>query len=120
MACEVVQRLIIQKTGQLLLSVTVRIPPQSTNPAMMLHLPHGLFLPDGVLLDVDGKSPKKHDVQTCDQKGCYVGLALDGDTLKSLQTGQAMTIAFHNLQKEPVRIAVLLSGFGEAYKKLQQ
>lgn len=118
-ACEASQRLVVQKTGQLLLGVTVRIPPEAKTGAMVLHLPHGLFLPDGVTLDVDGKSAKKHDVQTCDQKGCYAGLPIEDPYLKTLQTGKAMTVAFRNLQKEDVRVPISLSGFKEAYAKLQ-
>lgn len=118
-ACEASQRLVLQQTGQLLLGVTVRIPPDSKTGAMMLHLPHGLFLPDGVTVDIDGKGSRKHDVQTCDQKGCYAGLPIEDAYLKTLQSGKAMTVAFRNLQKEDVRVPVTLSGFKEAYGKLQ-
>lgn len=119
-ACEANQRLVVQKTGQLLLAVTVRIPPESQTGAMMLHLPHGLFLPDGISLDIDGKDGKKQAVQTCDQKGCYAGLPIDDPYLKELQSGKTLTIAFRNLQKEDMRIPISLSGFKEAYAKLQQ
>lgn len=119
-ACEASQRLVIQKTGQLLLGVTVRIPPESKTSAMMLHLPHGLFLPDGVTLDIDGKAGKKHEVQTCDQKGCYAGLPIDDAYLNALQSGKTLTITFRNLQKEDVRVPITLSGFKEAYGKLSQ
>jgi len=119
-ACEANQRLVVQKTGQLLLAVTVRIPPQSKTGAMMLHLPHGLFLPDGISLEIDGKAGKQQAVQTCDQKGCYAGLPIDDAYLKDLQTGKTLTVAFRNLQKEDMRIPVSLSGFKEAYAKLQQ
>lgn len=118
--CEASQRLVVQKTGQLLIAVTVRIPPESKTGAMMLHLPHGLFLPDGVTLDIDGKVSKKYDVQTCDQKGCYAGLPIDDANLKMLQSGKTMTVAFRNLQKEEVRVPITLSGFKEAYAKLRQ
>lgn len=119
-ACEASQRLVVQRTGQLLLSVTIRIPPKSKSGAMMLHLPHGMFLPDGVSLDIDGNAAKKHEVQTCDQKGCYAGLPIDDAYLKALQSGKTMTVAFRNLQKEDVRVPVSLSGFKEAYGKLSQ
>jgi invasion protein IalB len=118
MACEAQQTLTIQKTGQLLLKVTVRMPEKSKKGAMMLHLPHGMFLPDGVALAVDGKKPKKEPVQTCDQKGCYVGLALDDALLKEMQTGKTFSVAFKNLQKQDIKVPVSLSGFKEAYSKL--
>lgn len=79
---------------------------------------HGLFLPEGGTLTVDGKSPKKEAVQTCDPKGCYVGLPLDAELLKQPQSGKTFSIAFKNLQKQDIKVPVSLSGFKEAYSKL--
>lgn len=118
MACEAVQSLTIEKTGQLLLSVSVRVPAGSKTGAMMLHLPHGIFLPDGIALTVDGAAPQKQPVQMCDQKGCYVGLALDEALLKSLQTGKTLAVTFKSLEKKDIMVPVSLGGFKEAYAKL--
>ena len=118
MNCEAVQTLTIQKTGQLLLSISVRVPEKSKTGAIMLHLPHGMFLPDGVSLTIDGKTPQKQAVQTCDQKGCYVGLPIDEALLKSLQTGKLLSIAFKSLEKRDITVSISLSGFKEAYNKL--
>lgn len=118
MACEAQQTLTIQKTGQLLLKVSIRMPKDSKTGAMMLHLPHGMFLPEGVTLTIDGKSPKKEPVQTCDPKGCYVGFPLDAALLKQLQGGKTFSVAFKNLQKQDIKVPISLSGFKEAYSKL--
>lgn len=118
MACEAEQTLTIKKTGQLLLKVSVRIPEKSKTGAIMLQLPHGMFLPDGITLEIDGKDPTKEPVQTCDQKGCYVGLALDDALLQRMQSGTTFSITFKNLQKNDIKIPVTLSGFKEAYGKL--
>ena len=84
----------------------------------MMRLPHGMFLPDGVSMTVDGKTLPKQAVQTCDQKGCYVGLPIDDALLKSLQTGKTLSIAFKSLEKKDITIPISLSGFKEAYDKL--
>jgi invasion protein IalB len=118
MACEVVQTLTIQKTGQLLLSISVRIPANSKTGAMMLHLPHGMFLPDGVSLSIDTNATQKQPIQTCDQKGCYVGLPIDGALLKSLESGKTLSIVFKSLEKKDITVPISLSGFKEAYQKL--
>ncbi|MEO1543545.1 MAG: invasion associated locus B family protein [Pseudomonadota bacterium] len=116
--CEAVQRLTIKKTGQLLLGITVRLPEGAKDPTMMVQLPHGMFLPSGVSLTID-KNPKKQEpVQTCDAKGCYVGLALDAKLLKTMQSGTALAVSFRNLAKKEIKIPITLSGFAEAYKKL--
>lgn len=117
-ACEAVQRLTIKKTGQLLLGITVRLPKGAKDPTMMVQLPHGMFLPSGVSLKIDENAAKTEPVQTCDAKGCYVGLAIDPNLLKTLKTGKALTVSFQNLAKKEIRIPITLSGFAEAYKKL--
>lgn len=116
--CEAVQSLMIEKTGQLLLSVSVRVPPGSKIGALMLHLPHGMFLPDGIALAIDGGAGQKQPVQMCDQKGCYVGMPIDDTLLKSLQTGKTLSISFKSLEKKDIMIPVSLGGFKEAYGKL--
>ena len=116
--CEAVQRLMLQKTGQLLLGITIRLPKGAKDPTMMVQLPHGMYLPSGVSLKIDDSAAKKEPVQTCDAKGCYVGLAIDPGLLKTMQSGKAMTVTFQNLAKKDITIPVTLSGFAEAYKKL--
>lgn len=118
MACEAVQSLTIEKTGQLLLAVSIRVPQGSKTAAMMLHLPHGIFLPDGIALSIDGAAGQRQPVQMCDQKGCYVGLPLDEAFLKGLQTGKTLAITFKSLEKKDIMVPITLGGFKEAYAKL--
>src|SRR5665213_3803902 len=51
--CSVVQRVVLQRTGQLLAMVSVRLPSDSRNPAMLVQTPLGLYLPAGVSLKID-------------------------------------------------------------------
>jgi invasion protein IalB len=85
---------------------------------MMLHLPHGMFLPDGVSLSIDTNAAQKQPIQTCDQKGCYVGLSIDDALLKSLESGKTLSIVFKSLERNDITIPISLSGFKEAYQKL--
>jgi len=123
-ACQVSQRLTIRKTGQPLFAVTVRIPPKSKNAAMMMQLPHGVFLPAGLSLKVDGSKAKKtiveqkKPIQTCDRNGCYVGMPITEATLKALKSGTTMVVSFQNLAKKDIRLSISLNGFEEAYNKL--
>lgn len=116
--CAASQRLTIKKTGQLLLGLTFQIPPKSKSATMMLQLPLGMFLPDGVAVRVDRQPAHKEPIQTCNSKGCYVGMAIDSKFLKSLKTGKSLSITFKNLQKKEITIPISLAGFKEAYQKL--
>lgn len=85
----------------------------------MIQLPLGLFLPAGITLQLDGQKPEQLEVQTCDQKGCYVGSAISAKMLDAMKQGEKMTIAFQDLPKNKISVPVPLKGFAAAYQKVQ-
>jgi invasion protein IalB len=117
--CSVEQQVVLVKTGQQLLSVVVRIPPDSRQPAMMIHLPLGLFLPAGVTIQLDQQKPERLEVQTCDLKGCYAGSAVSDKMLAAMKDGERLTITFEDLPKNKISVPVPLKGFAAAYQKIQ-
>ena len=118
LVCKTVQNIFLTKTRQKLLSVSVSKPKGGKDLAMLIQLPHGLFLPAGLTLKVDDKKPKELAVQTCDRAGCYAGSALDQALLTKLKSGSVLQIAFQNLQKRRMSIPVPLKGFAAALKKI--
>jgi invasion protein IalB len=117
--CSVEQTVILTKTQQFLLSVVVRVPPDTRQPAMMIHLPLGLFLPAGVTAQLDGQKPQQLEVQTCDAKGCYAGTAVSSSMLAAMKQSERLTIIFQDLSKNKITVPVPLKGFAEAYQKIQ-
>ncbi len=119
LACKAYQTIALRKTGQRLLMVSVNRPTVGEGPAMLVHLPHRLFLPAGVTLKVDKGAVKTLVVQTCDAKGCYAGVALDKALITAMQSGKSLTVGFQNLEKKPLSIAMPLAGFATAFGKLK-
>lgn len=119
LACKAYQAVSVRKTGQRLLMLSVTRPGGGEETAMLIQLPHGLFLPAGVTLTIDEGKPKTIVVQTCDAKGCYAGDALGKDEVNAMQTGKALTVGFQNLEKKALNIALPLAGFKAAYDKLK-
>ena len=117
--CSVEQQLVLTKTGQQILSVVVRIPPESRQPAMMIHLPLGLFLPGGVTIQLDKQKPERLEVQTCDQKGCYAGSPISEKMLALMKDSERLTITVQDLGKNNLSVPVPLKGFAAAYQKIQ-
>ena len=117
--CVASQKLFLQKTKQLLLGVTIRRPEDSKTGVMMIQLPHGIHIPDGVQLKVDKAKPAQHSVQTCNQQGCYVGFSIDAPLLKQMRSGNIMSVSFKNLNKKEVKIGVPLKGFDKAFDKIK-
>jgi invasion protein IalB len=116
--CEVEQSLYITKTGQLVASVNVKLPPDTRQPVMMVQLPVGLFLPAGVNLRIDEGKPQALAIQTCDLKGCYAATTVSSELLGSMRSGKRLSVVFQNLNKENVNLAFVLSGFAEGYDKI--
>src|SRR5262245_47014426 len=52
--CQISQNLTESKTGQRVLTVTIRRQSDNGALAMLLSLPHGLFLPAGATYQIDG------------------------------------------------------------------
>jgi len=117
--CEMSQMVLVRATGQILLRVTVRVPPQEASPAMMLQLPHGIYLPDGLKLMIDNKNWKDIVVQTCDAMACYAGLALPKKELKKLQNGKELIVGYQSLARTNVSVPVSLHGFSKSYDKIR-
>ena len=118
LVCKATQNIFITKTRQRLLSVAVSKPTGDKNLAMLIQLPHGLFLPGGLSLKVDDQAAKQLVVQTCDRAGCYAGHPIDTAMLSKLKAGSRLTISFQNLQKKTMSVPVPLSGFGDAVQKI--
>ncbi len=117
--CAVVHRLFITNTGQLIGSVTIRMPGDTKEPVMMIQTPIGLFLPAGVSIDVDEKNPQRFELQTCDGNGCYAGSPVSDDLLASMRKGQKFNIKFQGLKKQEIKLQLSLAGFAAAFDKIK-
>ncbi len=116
LVCQLTQRIVLRKTKQLLIAVTIK--KTGAEKSMLVHLPHGLYLPAGIKFQVDEKKHSSHPIQTCDLKGCYAGLPLEEAKIKLLKNGKKLNIVFQNLKKKNVKVPLALHGFDAAYQKL--
>lgn len=116
--CTVEHTILLAKTRQRLVTVTFKTEPDSSLPALMIQLPLGLFLPDGVEFQVDALDSQHLPIQTCNEKGCYAGSTVSREMLASLMAGEGLTVTFRNLAKEVMTVPVPLAGFGPAYQRV--
>ncbi len=117
--CMVEQTAILGKTGQMLASVSVRVPPNGNQPVMMVQVPVGLFLPAGIHVRIDEQPPLQLVIQTCDLKGCYAGSPVSPDMLKAMKAGKQLGVEFQNLSKQAITVPLTLIQFAEAYRSIQ-
>lgn len=116
--CQMSQNLTESKTGQRVLTVTIRKQPKDGAMAMLLALPHGLFIPAGASYQIDAAEKKTVAIQTSDQNGAYAAVPLNADLIKALKTGTSLNISMESVTRNPVTIPVSLNGFTAAIDKL--
>ncbi len=116
--CQVSQVMTLRETGQRILMVVVKKDAGTREPHVMLALPHKIYLPAGVIVQVDTQVPREMDIETCDQRACYATGMVSKTFQNYMQGGEAMHVTFQNLLRKPVTVSVPLRGFTEAYGKL--
>ncbi|MES0201128.1 invasion associated locus B family protein [Mesorhizobium sp. M0011] len=117
--CQVSQNLTEAKTGQRVLTVTVRRDNGNGSLAMLLALPHGLFLPSGASFQIDQGQKTTIAIQTSDQNGAYAATPLSADLIKAMKSGTNLNIGMESVTRKPVTIPVSLAGFTVAVAKLE-
>ncbi|TPJ20217.1 invasion associated locus B family protein [Mesorhizobium sp. B2-7-3] len=117
--CQVSQNLTEAKTGQRVLTVTVRRDNGNGSLAMLLALPHGLFLPSGASYQIDQGQKTTIAIQTSDQNGAYAATPLPPDLVKAMKSGTNLNIGMESVTRKPVTIPVSLAGFTAALTKLE-
>lgn len=113
------QRAFVTESGQLLSLVTVRVPSETKKPVMSIQAPLSIFLPAGLVIDVDAATPVKLDFQTCDRNGCYAGSTISDELLQGMFKGDKMNVTFQNLNKQQFKIPMSLSGFTETFNRIK-
>ncbi|MDH5763080.1 MAG: invasion associated locus B family protein [Nitrospinota bacterium] len=117
--CQVEKTITMGETRQRLISIIVRVPPGSSQPAMMFHLPVGLHLPSGVTFQLDDQKQQQLKIQSCDLEGCYAGTAVSTSMLLAMKKSEHLTVMFQNLARTTIRVPVPLNGFKGAYHEMQ-
>ena len=117
--CRAGQSLFIKETGQRLLSVALRVPPDTKKPTLLMQVPLGIYLPAGVALQFGKDTARKIVLQSCDQNGCLAEYAITDAEIGAMLKGADLTITIQNLKQEPVAVQVPVLGFPAAYAKIK-
>lgn len=120
LVCRMVQNVIIAKTKQRLVSVIIQPAQNAKNHALLVAMPHGLNIPAGVELQVDGQKSSTFAIKTSDQNGTYASEPIDDVMLASLRKGSQLKISYTFANGKKIAIPIGLQGFTAAYKKLAQ
>lgn len=118
-SCFMEQKIALRESGQLVVAITIQVPPETRVPSVVFQVPLGVFLPGGVIAQVDDGLAEVYEIKTCDQAGCYAGDPLSSELLSAMETGETLNIKFQNFSQEEIVIPVPLAGFLDSYYKIR-
>ena len=119
-ACTMEQQIIVRETGKRLARLTIKTTntTEAGFASMLLHVPLGLSIADGLTMQVDQIAPVTIPIQTCDANGCYGGRIVDQALLAALRAGSQLVLSFFNMQKQKIDANFTLAGFAAAYSRI--
>lgn len=117
--CQMMQTIFLAKTKQRILAVVIFRKKDSPVLLMRVGLPHGIYLPAGLNISVDGKSLDKYLIENADENGSYANISLVDDLMAVLKNGNKIEFSMLNLEKDSVNITISLKGFATSIDSLK-
>ena len=117
--CFIMQIAKTEKDRRDVLRIGVRYPEPDKPAMVFLTLPLGVYLPTGLLLQIDDGETLRIPVEICLPNGCHTRMTLDSALLKTLKGGKAAKLAFHGSQQQKITVPVSLAGFTAAFAALK-
>ena len=117
--CQAVEQVVQRPGGGVLVAMTVRIPPETKKPVMLLQVPLGILLAPGISLGVGDAAAQTYPMQTCTQGGCFAGAPLGDALVQSMRTAALLKIAFQSADGRTLTVSLPLAGFDAAYDKIK-
>jgi len=117
--CYIMQNIFIQESDLRLLSVAVGYLGPDDSPWLFFTLPLGVYLPAGMVFNIDGGDENKLPIRICLPDGCKSSIGLDEKLLNALKKGNKAKVAFldGNSQKQ-ITVEVSLAGFSRGFAAL--
>jgi len=120
--CAMVQELRV-KSGKRLLALQITetgtvVRQDGPSLVAVFSLPLGVYLPSGVIMEIEGKPPLKLEYERCDRGGCYAGVVLGEILTTALREGVEGKVRFNNLNGRTISATISLKGFTAAYNAL--
>lgn len=117
--CEMFQRLNYAETGIRLVEFAIGAPQGEGNISRgVIILPLGIYLPDGVLLQIDDGQSFKAAIRSCTKNGCVSYINLNQDLLMMMAAGEFLTLHLKADDGQSIQVKMSLKGFAEKLTKI--
>jgi invasion protein IalB len=106
------------QVGRMLRMSVVKVDQQQT--LMLALLPLGIFLPSGVVIQIDDTPQQAMTVRRCTAEGCDAAVLMTPETLIALRKGSSLKVAFKADPTGPnVVVTMSLKTIGPALDKMK-
>lgn len=120
LTCTMEQQIIVLETGQRLARLSIsKTQGNEGFGSLLLQVPLGLSIVDGLTMQIDDVAPMAIPIQTCDAAGCYAGYLIEDKLISAMRNGSKLVLSFFDLQKQKIAPEFTLAGFTSAYAKVE-
>ena len=120
--CGMVQVVASKKRKNVVLTVIIfkqKAPKGKTaNPMLRVVAPAGVFLPNGLAMEVDGDAKGRINYSRCLPQGCFATAPLTKELLGALKSGAEANFIIYEAPGRGLALGVSLKGFTAAFKAL--
>jgi invasion protein IalB len=85
----------------------------------VITLPLGIFLAPGFALKIDEGKARRFAYESCDERGCHLGIKFDKPLFAEMAKGKIVTIQFFDSTQKPAVLNLPLEGFSAAYEAMK-
>lgn len=117
--CQMYQNVVVAETGQPILQLVVGYIRDLPSPVGVITLPLGVYLPEGLTLQIDRGQTYEIAFEICKARGCRARFSIDDALLGTFKAGNTAKVTSFNSVRKPVRIPVSLQGFSAAIARLR-
>ena len=118
--CRILQTVLIKESKQPLLTAAIERRPGVGGYSLVLKVPHGIFLPPGLAVDMEGVERQVLKFRLSDATGIFAATRVDDAFLEALKKGAVLKVSVVTSQGQKVGIPVTLRGFTAAFEELRK
>ena len=118
LTCLMQQTVFAGKTNRRIFSATIR--KVRDKHLLILALPHGLNLLEGVKVSIDSGEAKTYPIHTADINGAYANIVLTDDMSDSMRAGNILSLNVMASSANAIELQLSLAGFSAAYDLLRK
>jgi invasion protein IalB len=113
--CFIFQNILVKESRQQILLMAIGLLGENKQPAAILTVPLGVFLPAGLTLTVPDVKPVRVVIETCLPKGCRGAVALNDELLEALRKGDKAQVTLMDARRRQINLPVSLKGFTKGF-----